>query len=392
MPQEVDEITGQEAEDILTEQEKEKVENLELEEKEEELKTKSSEGEDEVEKGLEGIEGVPFKDIKAKYPDLFKDFPQLRHTFFHEKEYRELYPTVEDAKEAAEDANSYRGLQEAFNGGAPGLAQILQSFDDESFTEFVGNILPTLREVNSNAYYAAISPQLAQFTQSLYQTGVHGDNENLKNAGLLAAQYFFGDEKVASGERQVEGAVPKKRDNSVERERAEFHNEKYVTFHNDVASECNTQLMASIVDGIDPRGVMSKDMKELLAEKVIKEINNSLSSSKYHMGIMNSLWQKASQNGFPGTSKSRITSTYLTRAKEVMPGIRSKIRAAALGLRKKESKEEPNGIKGRVEPRSNVGGRSNQNTSNRKNVDASKIDWSKTTDLDYINGRITYKE
>src|SRR5437763_300329 len=72
-----------------------------VEGKVEEEEDKGPEKEEEEEEEEHGIVGRPtFKDIKAKYPNLFKDFPDLRDMVFRERDYSELFPTVEDAKEA----------------------------------------------------------------------------------------------------------------------------------------------------------------------------------------------------------------------------------------------------------------------------------------------------
>ena len=383
--EDIDKIVEEQQAEVVEEEVEEEVEEVE----EEEVKGKK---EDEEEEEVETDETAPplFKDIKAKYPELFKDFPQLRHTFFHEKEYRELFPTVEDAKEAIDIVELYQELDQSLTSGeVDGLTKVLKSIDEENIPGLAENILPALRKVSQDAYYAAVSPQIAQFAQSLYQGGLRGNDENLKNAGLLAAQHFFGDPGVASGEKVIEGVAPKQKDTKLEQEKSDFRNERYTAFYNDVISACDTGLLKTVVDGIDPRGSMSESMSELLAEKVVKEIQNVLSADNSYVSMMNSLWKRASQKGFPGASKSRIISTYLTRAAEVMPGIRSKIRAAALGIRTKEAGRQEV-IKGRKEPTSTVGRR--VQATDLSKVDPSKIDWNKTTDEDYINGKITLKK
>jgi len=70
---------------------------------EEKPEEKPKEKEEEEEKPLEDddeIESPTYKEVHTKFPTLFKEFPNLRHTIFREQEYTKLYPTVEDAKDA----------------------------------------------------------------------------------------------------------------------------------------------------------------------------------------------------------------------------------------------------------------------------------------------------
>src|SRR5271169_344060 len=75
------------------------------EDSEEGLEETGEEEEDEEEEQVEdeglGKDRPTFKEINAKFPTLFKDFPGLKHAFFKEREYSALFPTVEDAKVAA---------------------------------------------------------------------------------------------------------------------------------------------------------------------------------------------------------------------------------------------------------------------------------------------------
>src|SRR6266404_1233667 len=59
--------------------------------------------EEELEKLKVPFDRPTLKAIKEKYPNLFKDFPQLRDGYFRELQYTAIFPTIEDAKEAFDD-------------------------------------------------------------------------------------------------------------------------------------------------------------------------------------------------------------------------------------------------------------------------------------------------
>ena len=396
---ETNDALGTEELEVDLEEEVELTPEKEEEEEEEEEVVKDKEGkegekeEEEEEESSTKLESPTFKEVNTKYPKLFKDFPGLRKAFFGEQEYRKLFPSVEEAKEASETIESYNDLQSSISSGKmEDLVNVLKSFDDlgdDVVSNVAANFLPALKKINQDAYYDAMQPELQNLCRSLYDQGVRNENDNLKNAGLLLAQHIFGDMKVASGEKQIPTKQPAKRDEELEKERAKFRSERYSVLYNDVVSESNSKLKSIIKDGLDPRGVMTDAMKEILIEKVMKEINNTLVSDTSHTSQMNSLWRKAKNDGFSSSNKSKIIAAYLERAKELVPSIRSKVRSAALGTKtQKAERDSEDTSDSRKEPRSNTGG---GDQSNKGKGNGKQVDWSKTSDLDYIRGKIVYK-
>src|SRR6188508_1980225 len=56
------------------------------------------------EEDLELTTPVRRKEILAKYPKLFKDFPYLEKAYYREQQFTEINPTIEDARVASEKA------------------------------------------------------------------------------------------------------------------------------------------------------------------------------------------------------------------------------------------------------------------------------------------------
>ena len=77
-------------------------EEEEQEDEDDELKDLEEELEGPTEEQLELMTPVSRREILKKYPNLFKDFPYLERSYYREREYTELLPTVEDAKLAVE--------------------------------------------------------------------------------------------------------------------------------------------------------------------------------------------------------------------------------------------------------------------------------------------------
>ncbi len=95
-----------------TESEEEESETEEKDEKEEELKL-----DEDKEDELELVDIPRKKEIEAKYPKIFKDFPQLERALFRNAAYSEVFATINDAKEAKQSLEDYNGFQSELMSG-----------------------------------------------------------------------------------------------------------------------------------------------------------------------------------------------------------------------------------------------------------------------------------
>ena len=397
---------------VLQDDDKEGVEeNKELEveepgtkkegEENEEGEDTGTQQEDEEKEEKEKLLTIPqFKEVTKKYPKLFEDFPNLRHAFFHAKEYRELFPTVEEAREASEDLEGLREMEAALTSGKPediaGILTSIKGLGDEAVPNLAINFLSSIKKMDQDLYYKVITPELVNFTRIMFDAGLRNENDNLKNAALVAALHFFGDQKVASGEKEIKLPTSKKEgsveNDKLEKERQSFRNERYSTFYNDVTQSADMNLSKAILNGLDPKEEMTDGIKELISEKVMKEITKALASDSNHTGRMDSLWRKASKDNFSGNWKSKIISAYLEAAKEIMPRVRAKVRANTLGIRERSPETMSGERKAkRIEPESTTGG-GRRLISADKVKDAKEVNWRKTSDLDFIRGNVTLKK
>ena len=333
------------------------------------------------------------RQITSKYPNFFKEFPDMRHMLFREGEYSKVFPTVEDARGAAGDAESFNKF-----------ASLLSSGQREDFSEFLSgvkeakglesmaaNFLPALYKQDSNLYFRITSPIGETMVRNAYNAAVQAGNENLKNAALHIAQWAFGDLDYATGEKRTEDYQPAqaKTDPELERERNEFYATKYRDAQDYVQNNSRGKLINEIKRGLDPHNSLTQTMQNLLVKEILNEMGASLERDARHMAIMNSLWKQAHRAGFAGDWKDRILTTYLSRARQIMPAIRSKIREGAFKTEEAESVErEKIATKSSDRKEIHAGG----GKPNGKVPGASQIDWSRTSDLDILSDRITLKK
>lgn len=344
-----------------------------------------------------------FKDITTKFPTLLKEFPQIRDMYFREQKLTEVFPTVEEAQEAREDLESFKLLESNLKSGkVEDLSNTLSAIKDlgeDTLINMAINFLPSLQKLDQNAYYSATTPIVLDIVRSLYDAGIKNGNENLKNTGLAAALYFFGDKDVASGAKTVN--LPKtkvqedKKDDALENERRQFSQERYSSLLSDVNTDYISEISSAIQDGIDPDGIMTKFLKEALTEKIIKSINQVLSADTNHQSKMKSLWKQAESSKFSRDWKDRIKFAALSRAKSIMPTIRNKARAEALNTKENNGKRvsENVGKSVKIEGQRSGSVRTISNSSMSKigSINPNKIDYKKTSDMDILQGKVTLK-
>jgi hypothetical protein len=345
---------------------------------------------------LEYYDRPSITDIKTKYPKFFKDFPDMQHMLFREKEFATLFPSVEDAREAASNSEAFTVLQDkVLSGDAKGFLEAVNEADSKALGKFSENLLDGLREINPNVHWQAIVPTLEQVCRALYNEGKSNNNENQQYAAQYLSKFLFNDDKVATGEKTF--AKPKEKPDElkhIDTERMKLQAERYTSFRADVEENALSQLsgMIGTKEQIDPEGIISKWAYDKILEDTIREVNSQMVSDKEHMRYMDSLWTRGGREGYSKDLKTRITSAYLARAKALIPRIRNRLISEATGtsarnsqrvrtrLTATESRREP-GQNGAV-PR----------YSGRGPINPKSVDWRNTSDEDFLNDRVTFRK
>jgi hypothetical protein len=363
----------------------------EEEKSEEEAETKEGEEEkseeepepDEAEKLAQGR--LTFKEVTTKFPTLFKEFPALRHAFFREQEYSKVFPTVEDAQEAATRAQNYAFLEQDLLAGEPkNLLTSVAQASPEAFERIVSRLLPTVYEVNKDAFYEMTEPIIKNALQAAYTDGSSAGTQDGKNLAL-AAQYIhrflFRTADITNEKQTIREKQPDPERVKFEQERQQFQEARFIEFRSDIGKTAEAEVRKLIADGLDPEKKLNDFTRKTITKEIIEQIGSVLGKDPRHLATMESLWTRARKNGLTQEHKARILQTYLGRVKEVLPTIRSKVRSEALGI----AKDKPV-IK---RPAGTVTGNATQTPGT---INPRKVDWNKTSDLDFLNDNVKMKK
>lgn len=337
------------------------------------------------------------KSVEEKFPGFFKQFPAMRDMYFREAEYSKLFPTVDDAKEANENNIAFNDVRDSvFNGNGSKFFSAIKEVSEKDLEKFSTNILGTLFQVHPQSFWRAANPLVEDIARNMYNKGVKENNESLQNAARYLSDYFFGNVDVAEGKKT--SIVKIEENNEVKQEREKFDNEKGTAFRGTIETDIRSQLV-SLIEGSDPKtgkarldpdNVFSKFIKTTIIDRIIEDLGTQLKSDKDHIRFMDSLWEKSKRNGRTDADKSRIISSYLARAKSLIPSLRSKYVSEALGQKTRVSSEK----KGKVEEiseRRDSGTLGRGSNGKEKSYSPKSINYNKTSDADILNDNITYK-
>lgn len=373
---------GEEGEEGQEGEEEEEVDEEDGEEEEEDGEKKGKKKKDEP---LTDENGRPtVKAIKAKYPDLFKDFPSLRAAFFDYPKFLEVFPDPATAQEASEKAGEFDQLEASLVGkGDPSLlVKTLEENSPKALAKIVENFGEAVRSINQDLYMKLATPIVEEL---LYHASAHGKKTGNKNLDLAArhlANFVFanGGEVPDISKRAKGKNEPSEAEIELQRERDSNNQREFVRSLKEVADKSLsdiTPIISSKLDGLTPF-----EKKQVIKE-TRAELDSKLSADSAFQKTLKALWRKAAEDGYSEVTKSRIRRAWLDRAKALAPAIRNRLRQEALNGRKEGTPNESDSNRpGKKRQFGNQGG---VNRGKREVLDPHKIDWRKTSDMDILN-------
>lgn len=375
-------------------------------EPEQELETADDEPEEHIADDKPIYEKPTIAQLKEKYPDILKTFPALRDVYYREKAYSELFPTMEDARAASEDSESFGNIRRGvLEGNLNNFFSAVKEASPESLDKIAGNILPTLNRISPELHEKATIPLLENLVRAVYREGARfGDSEqgnNFRNSALWIAQFLFGEgsNDIVSGKKSLVPIPDAKspvteQQKELDRIKGERASEFLTSTEQGIFSSLKDKIMERGFQNklkIDPDGVMTDFMKTTIADRIMQEVQSTLAKDPAHMRYMKGLWTKANEAGYTSDWKSRITNAYLERAKSLVPAIRNRLVAEALGTGAALNNKKLDASKKlakRVEP-----GNGGQAPNGKAKVyNAKQIDYRKTSDMDILNDNVTLRK
>lgn len=320
------------------EEEGEEKEEVELDEEEEEGE-KLPEGEEDI---LDLVTPVRRKEILAKYPKLFKDFPYLEKAYYRDQQFTELMPTIQDAKIAVEKAKILDRTEREVMGGD--ISSILNAAKQENIAAFhkiADNYLPTLRKIDQQAYYHVLGNVIKDTIVTMVREG-RGLGEQgapLEAAANVLNQFVFGSQKFAPSQPLSKQVDPRLQQQEKQNEYNRFYTQ-FTSVKDDLQTKADNVLKSTIDGHIDPQGTMSDYIKSHATKEAFDNLETLISKDTRFRSLLDKLWEKAFQTNFDKESTDRIKSAYLSKAKTLLPSVIKKARNEALRGRADSENDE----------------------------------------------------
>jgi hypothetical protein len=320
-------------------------------------------------------------DLKAKYPNIGKDFPDIKNALFRNEAFSEVFGSVKDAETAKGRADTLANIEEDLfvKRDPTELLKTISKNDKEVFSDVAFKILPFIQETDKELYFELAALPIKQLVRSALSKGRDdkGNLTNLGKAALVMHQYFFDNQDVNSkvkaegGEKKTESEAEKE----YKKRLAELEGGKQQEFTNSVDQSYVKNMDNYIRESLDKDDRLSDFLKSTLTEKILLSIREKLSKDSRYLNTLESLNKQARASGYTKDFKSRIVNTALVRAKSLVPELRKELVAKALNMKKKVNTENKDNREKKQDktPNNKQKFRNNNNNSNAK-PDKSKSD------------------
>jgi hypothetical protein len=295
------------------------------------------------EEDLELTTPVRRREILAKYPKLFKDFPYLEKAYYREQQFTETFPTIQDAKAAAEKANIVDRIdRELMNGDISSVLRAARSENPEAFNRIADNYLPTLKEVDPPAFYHVVGNVLKDTIITMVREGraLGEQGAPLQAAANILNQFIFGSQNFTPPTTLSRQQDPQQqsREQQIQREDQQRFYTQFESVKDDLQTKADNVLKSTIDQHIDPRQSMTDYVRGHATKEALSTLDDLMSKDKHFRGLLDRLWEKAFEQRFSKESTDRIKSAYLSKAKTLLPSVIKRARNDALrGLGRRSS-------------------------------------------------------
>ena len=364
-------------------------ETLDISEKGEEDETEAEDGDEtdqevdelaEIEEELKGPKEedlelttpVRRREILAKYPKIFKDFPYLEKAYYREQQFTETFPTIQDAKIAANKASIVDRIdQELINGDISSVLIAAKSENPEAFNKIADNYLFTLKQVDAPAYYHVMGNVLKDTIITMVREARNLGEQGapLQAAANILNQFIFGSQNFTPPQplsRQPNPAE-QNRAQQIQREDQQRFFTQFESVRDDLQTRADNVLKSTIDQHIDPKKSMTDYVRGHATKEALDTLDSIMSRDRHFRGLIDRLWEKAIERRFDKESTDRIKSAYLSKAKTLLPSVIKKARNEALrGLGRRPSEDSEDILETPTRKSPSVNGRSTAPSSGGK--------------------------
>jgi hypothetical protein len=371
-----EEEEGEDGESVSDEDEEESDEEEEEEESDEDEESDGSGDEDLDPSDLA-------KSVKKVAPDLFKKVPGLREALERDKQFGEVFSSPDEARLAARNSGYLSALYNDIASGdvdrTGNFLKAIESTDKTAFEDFSHTILDSIGKLNPQLYGEVMLKPMKKALMAMYADALRTGNKNMAAVAIHAHNYWFDTQDIKAPLEDRKPNKVSKEQEEWEKEKQQYEGTKAQEFRGAITEVVNHSMKLSITKELD--GIKLDDyQKRNIIRDIFSGVDEVLGSDRRYLGGIVSLFDQAKSSKYSPDWKSRIVKAYLQRARQALPAIRNKVLREA-GIKYKESSKPESR---RMVP-AGLGGNKRE-----ESIDFSRVDRSKTTDMDILNGRPKY--
>lgn len=331
-PEEGDKDEGEDDKD------KEEVEEIdELTELEEEL-------EEPDEEKLELTEPIRRREILAKYPNFFKDFPQAEKSIYREREYTKIFPTIPEAKAAAESTGIIERFSEDMieKGNVKTVLKMIKDNNPDTFARVADDYLEHLAEIDEPAYRHVLGNVIKNVIIGMVKEAKASGKDDLRIAAGLINEFAFGSVQFVPPQKLAKnGSGDKSKDNEISEREKKFMERQLDTATSDIDSRVKNSIRAAIEGRIDPNGSMTDYVKKTAIKDALDKVMSLIEKDSRFSKIKDRYMEDMVKNNFNKDSQDKVKQAYLAKAKSlVMPVLKSIRQEALRGMGRKVKDED----------------------------------------------------
>lgn len=379
----------------------EESEEDESEEDEEDEEETTQEDEDELE-----LSKIPTRaQIKAKYPNIFKEFKALDRIFYREKEFAEVFPTVKDAKVARQELNEYGKIQEELlSGDVVGVLSRVKTTNPKAYDKIAGNIIESLIKVDKDSYIEPARVIIKSTLHNVYTLAANAlkkDPTNKRAEQIQIAVELIHDNLFQTSEVTPYNKGTKEEDKEnpevekLKRERNQIDGEKFNDAHNKVSDKFNDLVTKTLEKNIDPRSSLTSYTKTNLIKDIKEELDKQLISDRRFGGIVKKLYERARESNYSQASLDNIITALKNKAGSILPDIMRAKKGEALKGTSNVKKMKPRELSREDESESTSATTRNSRSSDSKSLTRNERRSSEKEEpqpgesaLDYLNRKL----
>lgn len=294
----------------------------------------------------------PFKrsDVIKKYPQIFKEFPDLEKKIYRGEKYEEIFPTLKDANEAKDRANTLSNAEAMlFAGDVTDILKSVRNEDEEAFKRVVENFLPTVERLDKSVYLQLMGNTGRFFIKNMLGEAQRFGQESEQSKALVGSarilnQFLFGNSQF---QELVPIAKPvNESDKRINEREQQLISQRFVEVRDDLIERADNAITATINKYIDPRDSMSSYIRSKAVEDVKRQLDSAIGNDARFKSNLDHLWNGLVTQDFAKSAQEAIKNAYFNKAKTLLFDIIKDVRGKALADKRspvlKVSGEEDN--------------------------------------------------